>query len=87
MVVELKVPAVGESITEAFVNRWYKAEGEFVNKDDSMVRTLLRNRIDQYADYTEEGFEQELAKRFEIVRRERLGSGTRTLYYARNRAR
>ena len=37
MVVDLKVPAVGESITEAFVNRWYKTEGEFVQKDETIA--------------------------------------------------
>lgn len=33
MAVELKIPAVGESVTEAFVGRWLRAEGEYVEKD------------------------------------------------------
>jgi 2-oxoglutarate dehydrogenase E2 component (dihydrolipoamide succinyltransferase) len=37
MAVDLKVPAVGESITEAFVNRWFKSEGDFVNKDETIA--------------------------------------------------
>ena len=37
MSVELKVPAVGESITEVFVNRWLKAEGEHAEKDETVA--------------------------------------------------
>ena len=56
---------------------------EFVTKDDAMVRTLLRNKDDQYGDYEQPNFEAKLASRFEIVRQETIQSGTRTLYYAR----
>ncbi len=59
---------------------------EFVRRDDPMVRTLLRNRDDQFTDYDENVFEKALASRFEIVRREPLVSGTRVLYLARSRA-
>ena len=37
MVVELKVPAVGESITEVEIGDWVKKEGDFVNKDETVV--------------------------------------------------
>ena len=60
---------------------------EFVTRDDSMVRTLLRNRIDQYDDYTTEEFERQLKLRFDLVAREKLENGTRILYYGRNRSR
>lgn len=33
-VTNMNVPAVGESITEVTIATWYKAEGDFVNKDD-----------------------------------------------------
>ncbi len=36
-VVELKVPTVGESITEVFINRWLKNEGDFVQKDETVA--------------------------------------------------
>ncbi|HEX4150128.1 MAG TPA: biotin/lipoyl-containing protein, partial [Pirellulales bacterium] len=37
MSVELKVPAVGESITEVQIGEWLKAEGEPVQKDENLV--------------------------------------------------
>jgi 2-oxoglutarate dehydrogenase E2 component (dihydrolipoamide succinyltransferase) len=35
--VELKVPAVGESISEVFIGTWLKQEGEAVAKDEAVV--------------------------------------------------
>jgi 2-oxoglutarate dehydrogenase E2 component (dihydrolipoamide succinyltransferase) len=37
MAVELKVPQVGESITEIEIGQWLKAEGDLVNKDENIV--------------------------------------------------
>jgi 2-oxoglutarate dehydrogenase E2 component (dihydrolipoamide succinyltransferase) len=37
MTVELKVPAVGESITEVEVGEWLKSEGERAEKDENIV--------------------------------------------------
>jgi 2-oxoglutarate dehydrogenase E2 component (dihydrolipoamide succinyltransferase) len=37
MAVELKVPQVGESITEIEIGQWLKAEGDTVNKDENVV--------------------------------------------------
>jgi 2-oxoglutarate dehydrogenase E2 component (dihydrolipoamide succinyltransferase) len=37
MPVELKVPEVGESITEVAIGRWLKSKGEAVRKDDPIV--------------------------------------------------
>jgi 2-oxoglutarate dehydrogenase E2 component (dihydrolipoamide succinyltransferase) len=37
MTVELRVPEVGESITEVQVGRWLKSEGEAVRKDEPVV--------------------------------------------------
>lgn len=37
MTVELKVPVVGESITEVEIGEWIKSEGAFVNKDENVV--------------------------------------------------
>jgi hypothetical protein len=55
---------------------------EFVTKADPMVQTLLRNKRDNYGDYTVENFEACLAEAFQIVCREPLTSGTRLLYQA-----
>ena len=37
MSVELKVPSVGESITEVQISQWLKAEGDVVAKDENLV--------------------------------------------------
>ncbi len=55
---------------------------EFVTREDPMVQKLLRNKIDQYSEYTTGNFEQCLASRFNIERKQVSLSGTRVLYYA-----
>src|SRR5205085_8774272 len=37
MPVELKVPSVGESISQVEIGEWLKAKGEFVAKDETIV--------------------------------------------------
>ncbi|MCB0408173.1 MAG: 2-oxoglutarate dehydrogenase complex dihydrolipoyllysine-residue succinyltransferase [Bdellovibrionales bacterium] len=37
MSVEIKVPAVGESITEATIGEWQKKSGDFVSRDDVLL--------------------------------------------------
>jgi 2-oxoglutarate dehydrogenase E2 component (dihydrolipoamide succinyltransferase) len=37
MPTELKVPSIGESVTEAYVGQWYKAEGEEFAADEPLV--------------------------------------------------
>ena len=37
MAIELKIPSVGESITEVEIGAWLKAEGDAINKDESVV--------------------------------------------------
>lgn len=58
---------------------------EFVAKDDPMVRHLLRNKADLYRDYALESFERLLTESFEVLERQELPGGTRTLYFARPR--
>ena len=38
MPIELKVPPVGESITEVQIGDWLKAEGEHVSRDEIIVK-------------------------------------------------
>jgi len=59
---------------------------EFVDKRDPMVQVLLRNKEDIYDDYEIGNFERCLTARLEIIRRQTLQSGTRTLYHARPRS-
>ncbi len=70
---------------------WFASLGgdlvlEFVSKDDPMVKKLLLNKDDQYTEYTKEFCEAELRKRYASVECEPLGSGTRFLYFARQRS-
>ena len=37
MSIEIKVPAMGESVTEATVARWFKKEGDAVSRDEPLV--------------------------------------------------
>src|SRR6202795_550532 len=37
MSIEIKVPAMGESVTEATIARWLKREGEAVKQDEPLV--------------------------------------------------
>lgn len=78
---------IGAGIPMHELLQWLAALGsrlviEFVGKNDSMVQQLLRNKRDNYADYDPELFERWLHEFFDVVRSERLESGTRTLYYA-----
>jgi 2-oxoglutarate dehydrogenase E2 component (dihydrolipoamide succinyltransferase) len=36
MIVEVKVPSVGESVTEALLAQWFKSDGDTVNKDEPL---------------------------------------------------
>lgn len=58
---------------------------EFITKEDPMVKTLLLNKKDNYEDYEVGNFEKCLAEFFHIVRRLELMSGTRILYFAKNK--
>lgn len=37
MAVDVKVPAVGESVQEAMIHKWHKTAGEFVRRDDVLM--------------------------------------------------
>src|SRR5271156_6194004 len=37
MSIDIKVPAMGESVTEATVARWFKKEGDTVTRDEPLV--------------------------------------------------
>src|SRR5215475_8585948 len=37
MSIEIKVPAMGESVTEATVARWFKKEGDAVTRDEPLL--------------------------------------------------
>src|SRR5215467_5291562 len=37
MTVEIKVPAMGESVTEATISKWFKKEGDAVRRDEPLL--------------------------------------------------
>lgn len=78
---------IGHNILLPDVIDWFADLGadlviEFVDKRDPQTQQLLRNKPDQYADYTLESFEQILSRRYHIRRRQTLPSGTRHLFHA-----
>lgn len=78
---------IGSNIPLLGFVQWLSALGasvivEFITKEDVMVKTLLRNKEDQYDDYNLDQFRQYLEKVFVIRRYEELDSGTRKLFYA-----
>ena len=54
---------------------------EFVDRKDSQVERLLRNREGQALEYSAAALEAALSQHFGPVTREPLTSGNRTLYY------
>jgi hypothetical protein len=56
---------------------------EFVAPEDAMVQRLLRNRERLDFGYTQDRFEACVAKRFVIVAKDSLHSGTRSIYHLR----
>ena len=57
---------------------------EFPTREDPMVKRLLAGKREgEHTDYELGYFERALAEAFDVERRERLGSGTRVLYFAR----
>jgi 2-polyprenyl-3-methyl-5-hydroxy-6-metoxy-1,4-benzoquinol methylase len=55
---------------------------EFVTREDPMVKTLLRNKRDNYVDYNLDYFTKCLSKSFRIVRQQALSSNTRIMFFA-----
>jgi ribosomal protein L11 methylase PrmA len=71
--------------------RWLSEIGasvviEFPLKEDAMVRHLLRNKDDQYSEYTLPEFEKLISKHFHVQAREELSSQTRVLFFLQPKA-
>lgn len=58
---------------------------EFVTAEDDMARMLLRNKVNQYEDYTIANFERLVSERFDVTDSEGLKGGHRKIYYLRRR--
>ena len=82
---------IGHNIPLPEVTDWLASLGgeiiiEFPSKQDAMVQALLRNKRDQYSDYSLAHLELALSRSFEIRDRMTLPSGERTLLHAVPRA-
>jgi hypothetical protein len=78
---------IGHNIPLPEVTEWLASLGgevvvEFPSKRDGMVQGLLRNKHDQYSDYSLDQLELALSRSFEIRNRATLPSGERTLLHA-----
>jgi ribosomal protein L11 methylase PrmA len=58
---------------------------EFVPKDDVQVQQMLSVREDIFDSYTQEAFEAEFTKRYEIIRTETVKGSSRMLYMMKSR--
>lgn len=54
---------------------------EFVDREDEMVKKLLTNKTEQYADYNKATFLRELESRYQIVARKSLKNGQREVFH------
>ena len=61
MAVEIRVPAMGESIVDAVIARWLKKEGEKVQKDEILVE-LETDKVNLDVTASESGVLQQIAK-------------------------
>ncbi len=78
--------AITANIPVADFVDWLRSLGtclviEFVTRDDPMVRTLLRNKRDDYDDYDRDHFEHCLEDAFKVEQCAQLACGTRVLYH------
>ena len=58
---------------------------EFVPKDDSQVKKLLRTRKDIFDSYNEDRFVQEFSKVYEIIEKKVVSGTLRTLYLMKSK--
>jgi len=73
-------------IAEAFARLGRALVIEFVPKADSQVEHLLRNRVDIFPGYTQDGFEREFGLHYVVAERARIGDSQRWLYLLRRRS-
>jgi SAM-dependent methyltransferase len=79
--------AIAANVPVREIIEWLRSLGgalviEFPTKEDPMVRRLLQNKRDDYADYDRGHFEGCLKARFDVLEVAELAGGTRILYFA-----
>jgi len=53
---------------------------EYVSRKDDKVKTLLRNKLDKYQDYSRDSLQASLSRHFDIRAQQDVNNGDRTLY-------
>ncbi len=72
-------------VFELFARLAPEAVVEWVPREDPMVRRMLAGRVDIFDHYTEAGFGDALAERFEVVERASIAGSARVLYHIKRR--
>ena len=75
-----------DRIAEFFSKICHSLIIEFVPKSDSQVRKLLMNREDIFNEYTQEFFESDFSRYFEIIQRTGIEGSSRILYFMKTRS-
>ena len=75
-----------DRIAEFFSKICHSLIIEFVPKSDSQVQKLLMNREDIFNEYTQEFFESDFSRYFEIIQRTGIEGSSRILYFMKTRS-
>ena len=75
-----------DRIAEFFSKMCHSLIIEFVPKSDSQVQKLLMNRKDIFNEYTQQCFESDFNKYFEIIQRTGIDGSSRMLYLMKTRS-
>jgi hypothetical protein len=83
--------AIGNNIPFALIADWFQritrhAIIEFVPKDDVQTKRLLQSREDIFTEYTQDAFEREMGRHFELRGRQEVPNSGRALYWFEKRA-
>lgn len=77
--------AISNNVPLNDIANWFSQLGkyliiEFVPKEDSQVKILLKTRTDIFDKYDEENFEKEFTKYYTIIEKDKIKNSQRTLY-------
>lgn len=82
--------AIGNNLPLEMIAEFFSSLGkhmiiEFIPKEDSKVKILLKSRPDIFPNYTKEGFEKAMSRYFKIEASEPIKGSKRTLYLLRSK--
>jgi hypothetical protein len=82
--------AIGNNVPLGMIAQMFAEYGEylvveFVPKHDMKVRMMLANRGDIFTDYTQQGFEREFSKVFDIINKHEIVESDRVMYFMKRK--